>query len=388
MNIPKQLKEFKFIKIKEKAKTPLEFWQKKDNQYSYDSIELNKYIEKANYGILTGNNLIVVDIDKLEILNELELPETFRVKTSKGYHYYYYSDLSSKIILQNKLGEHFGEIQSEGQYVVAPNSTHQTGIKYEVDKDIGLSYISKEEIYNIFNNYITTIKTTTSTNTIIHLEDNSEESINIFEDDRFKDNNYSIKEGISFIKIYDLKDFKESKYKFLNKERSSYKTKGDVNRSPLQFIENNIDILFVKTGIKVLRKKKVINFKDVYLIVYRASERLFEIEIVTSENYNNLILKTDEEIINFFPNFIKLSQSKLNNLKKHKNLGKIVSNLLKGIKDYTLTDNLMGEVMKEAIKQKLSNEKLHIIYKTHFEERYSEEETKAQIRYTKRLLEA
>jgi len=90
-----------------------------------------------NIGIVTGkiSNLVVLDVDGKEGMrtlrkNHCEIPETTKVKTGKGYHYYFKYPKGSEV------GNFVGilpsvDIRGEGGYIVAPPSIHSTGVKYE-----------------------------------------------------------------------------------------------------------------------------------------------------------------------------------------------------------------------------------------------------------------
>jgi hypothetical protein len=389
--ILEKIPSLKYIKLGKGSKKPLEGWSEEKNLYTSNSVELKTHIEGGNnYGVLTGNGVIVIDIDEPSILENIKLPETFQVKTSKGYHFYYKSDLGRKIILKNDSDGHVGEVQSKGQYVVGPNSIHETGCKYEVINDIELTYLSEESIHTLFKEYIPpTLSPITTTTTIIQSEDDSNsysEKIDIFEDERFKKGDYSIKQGISFIKINDIEDFKVNHYIFNGRENEKYSTMGSVYRSPQKFKENEIRLDFVKGGIKAIKEKVKESSKDIYLIIYRASERLYSVENLEFNEFEELLEKTDEEIMTYFPEFINIGKSKLVNLRRNKDLSKVVLSLSEGIKDSSINDSLMGEILKNAIKLGLSNDKLQKIHETHYSERYDFQETQSQINYTKQLL--
>ncbi|MBT3985179.1 AAA family ATPase [archaeon] len=158
MKISNQLQrdDLRFILLKYKNKSALEEGWNKDVNYSFSNPKLTKHIEEGkNYGLICGNGLIVIDADTKR-LNEIvkeKLPETFSVKTAKGYHYYYWClDFLKKKVL-NDGSEHLGEIQSNGSYVVAPNSIHPSGRIYEVSKDVEIAELDKEYIDNLFNKY-------------------------------------------------------------------------------------------------------------------------------------------------------------------------------------------------------------------------------------------
>lgn len=79
------------------------------------------------------SNLVVVDIDNTAEFIKLgiRLPHTPTVKTVKGWHYYFLlSDNQKKIVLKNN-DIHYGEIQADGSYVIAPPSKHHNEIGNE-----------------------------------------------------------------------------------------------------------------------------------------------------------------------------------------------------------------------------------------------------------------
>ena len=83
----------------------------------------------VNIGIVTGNisKLAVIDVDDLNLLPELkeylpEIEETTRVRTRRGYHYYF-SLNGEQVKSTNRLFGRRLELKSDGNYVVAPPST-------------------------------------------------------------------------------------------------------------------------------------------------------------------------------------------------------------------------------------------------------------------------
>lgn len=166
MEIPKQLQnlDFRFLFLKEKGKEPLPQminWQNESN-VPFNNPMLEFHINGGgNYGIIGGyGNLILIDTDNKEIEKIAEtLPETFTIKTGSPEeykkHYYYICDKAIKGIRlsKEKVGD-LGDIRGIGQYVVAPNSIHPSGNKYEIIKNVGIKRITEEEIINAFNNYI------------------------------------------------------------------------------------------------------------------------------------------------------------------------------------------------------------------------------------------
>jgi RecA-family ATPase len=158
--IPKQLKNLKFCRIKKGTKKPFEKnWTNKP----YTAKEISKF-KGENYGVLCGyENLAVIDCDEesMQVAVKNMFPKTFRVKTPNGFHnYFFIPDLKQKLILETETGTHLGEIQSHGTQVVAPNSIHPTGKKYEVLEDIKIATISCAELYEKISPFIKQVKQT------------------------------------------------------------------------------------------------------------------------------------------------------------------------------------------------------------------------------------
>jgi len=111
-------------------KKPYIYW--KPFQYKKANIEdifgwYNKFCD-VNIGIVTGeiSKLAVIDVDDLNLLPELEellpeIKETTRVRTRRGYHYYF-SLNGDYVESTNSLFGKKLELKSNGNYVVAPPS--------------------------------------------------------------------------------------------------------------------------------------------------------------------------------------------------------------------------------------------------------------------------
>jgi len=159
--IPKQLTNSKFCRVRYKTKKPFEKdWTNK--LYSYD--EISKFKDE-NYGILCGhNNLAVIDCDveEFKIAIENMLPETFTVQTGSGGHHFYFiiPELKQKIILELSTGTHLGEVQSYGTQVVGAGSVHPNGKKYQVIKDIPITEISCEKLFEVIKPFMKEVKQT------------------------------------------------------------------------------------------------------------------------------------------------------------------------------------------------------------------------------------
>ena len=121
--------EYSLIPI-DKEKKPYIYW--KSYQYKKANIEdifdwCNKFSD-VNVGIVTGDisKLAVIDVDDINILPELkeylpELKETTRVRTRRGYHYYFSLNGEYVKSTNNLFGKRL-ELKSNGNYVVAPPS--------------------------------------------------------------------------------------------------------------------------------------------------------------------------------------------------------------------------------------------------------------------------
>ena len=154
MNIPKQLVDCKFCRVRKQSKAPFEMdWVNKP--YSYE--EISK-IENENYGVLCGhNNLAVIDCDKEELVLVVEqlLPPTFTIQTGGGgkHFYYFIPELKKKIIL-NAEKEHLGEIQFSGQQVVGPGSIHPNGKEYKALNNEMIATITLAEIEDVLGEFM------------------------------------------------------------------------------------------------------------------------------------------------------------------------------------------------------------------------------------------
>jgi hypothetical protein len=79
-------------------------------------------------GIVTGriSRLAVIDVDDLSLLPELEeripeINETTRVRTNRGYHYYFHLN-GNRVKSTNSLFDKRLELKSNGSYIIAPPS--------------------------------------------------------------------------------------------------------------------------------------------------------------------------------------------------------------------------------------------------------------------------
>ena len=138
--IPTQLQNdrFRFIKIDPaNKKKPYESYWTTTANYQHNTDDINHWINQGyNYGVATGfGNLIVLDSDNGYLQSEIDknLPETFQVRTGGGgYHNYYICPGQKKLIFE-KDKQHLGELQSQGQQVIGPGSTHPNGNTYQIE---------------------------------------------------------------------------------------------------------------------------------------------------------------------------------------------------------------------------------------------------------------
>lgn len=93
--LPRQLQnaELRFTKIRRFEKRPVETgWQL--NGYRFDDPSFLAWVKRGeNYGVLTGDGLVVIDCDVPEFADALveTLPPTFTVATPRGgLHLYYF----------------------------------------------------------------------------------------------------------------------------------------------------------------------------------------------------------------------------------------------------------------------------------------------------------
>lgn len=100
IQIPSQLKNWRFILLKPKSKEPLEdAWTTDETkQYHYGDSKLAEHLKNGgNYGVLTGIydgvDHVIIDADTKAIVEVLraELPRTFEVRTPGGGSHFYYT---------------------------------------------------------------------------------------------------------------------------------------------------------------------------------------------------------------------------------------------------------------------------------------------------------
>lgn len=156
-NFPKQLLEFRFIKLGEKSKVAIETNWEETNNYPYS--EVQDY--QGNLGIVCGyGNLVVVDIDtKTDTTNIIQKLDneagTFSVKTgSNGRHYYFIvEDIDSTNTNWTRLRDNIGELRIRNSYVVVPGSIHPNGNRYDVYNDVEVRKVNFEYLLDLLDGY-------------------------------------------------------------------------------------------------------------------------------------------------------------------------------------------------------------------------------------------
>lgn len=389
VNIPTKITALgkRLIRVKKSSKSPIDKWS--EVQRDYQDKELQEHLAKGgNYGIVLGKGLIVVDCDSEERVKQAQgLPETFTVKTSRGIHLYYYSDEVKTCKVESL------DILSDGCMVIGPDSKHPGGSRYTVLNNADIITVSSKQLtsqFNILEQELTT-KTMTTTNTIIQSQSNSqgnstiEEEIDIFSDERFQSLEYYIREGLSFLEINDISKVKVVKRSVGKNYREYYLAKGNVARSPEEFVADNIDILLSKSAVKGIRKVgKGNGGNHWHIIVYRVSENYYATTRVSEERYYELLNEDEESIIDRTPEFREAYKSKLNNLRRGNKTAEIIEDLIKGVVNKKVDDKLMLHLCYKAVEIGKTDEELVNMHKNYFKERYDEEETKAQITYARK----
>lgn len=100
--------------------------------------------DAPNAGIVTGSvsGLVVVDCDDdaaRAACIARGLPDTFTVRTARGWHYYFAAP--DAVVVRNSSGRvaRGVDVRGEGGYVVAPGSRHASGALYVVANDAPLA---------------------------------------------------------------------------------------------------------------------------------------------------------------------------------------------------------------------------------------------------------
>jgi len=124
---------FSVFPLKPKSKEPMfGSWLKYQTEHaSEEQIEKWYANKELNIAIVCGtiSGIVVIDVDNQTNLPlGVEFPVTSVARTARGHHYYYRLKEGQKV----KSSKHnWGEVRSDGNYVVAPYSVHPSGVMYE-----------------------------------------------------------------------------------------------------------------------------------------------------------------------------------------------------------------------------------------------------------------
>jgi len=150
----------RFVKVEKMEKRPFEDdWQKPENLMYADDPRLQEWLRKGgNYGIAAGYGLAILNADHEEIkqIVESKFPSSLTVESPghKAPVYFFLSNLTGKMFLRTKGGEHAGEILWEGFQTVGPGSVHPNGQRYRIDNDAPLATISKELLAALLGDHL------------------------------------------------------------------------------------------------------------------------------------------------------------------------------------------------------------------------------------------
>jgi hypothetical protein len=138
-------KGFSVIPINYYSKKPrIKSWEPYKNQLPTD-FELRQWFpsEMRNVGLITGNGLVVIDFDVMDVFNfwfSLFPLNTYMVKTRRGIHVYLKTKQPAKNYHSDLL-----DIKAERGYVLIPPSIHPSGYQYQVYQDAPILQIEKLE---------------------------------------------------------------------------------------------------------------------------------------------------------------------------------------------------------------------------------------------------
>jgi P4 family phage/plasmid primase-like protien len=123
--------------------------------YEADNPELQAWLEHGgNYGILAGENILLLDTDDKETGKKLDALKTFTVQSGRGEsgkHFYFRSDATENgMIINPETHENLGNIQAHDKFVVGPGCKHWTGGVYKIINDAPLAYVTKKQLEEIF----------------------------------------------------------------------------------------------------------------------------------------------------------------------------------------------------------------------------------------------
>ena len=117
------------IPLKNNSKFPAIWWKKYQSERAALKKTLYWFIEfkESNLGLVTGEKLVVIDLDNIKKLPELMkilpgIDRTTRVKTRRGYHFYFSNNGYRIRSTKNLFGLEGVELHAKRRQVVAPPS--------------------------------------------------------------------------------------------------------------------------------------------------------------------------------------------------------------------------------------------------------------------------
>lgn len=186
------------IPLKYNTKIPL-----KNSKYKTQLFYKDEELYNNNIGIRTGNGLCVLDLDKGDIIDEwlqhhtifnISLPNTYTVKTRKGYHLYYSYDEIITLPTRLNFNNQGIDIKSGvNGYVVGAYSVVDD-VQY-IPNSLDIQYLTEEFINLLKNNKRNNKKLNNNNN--FNLNNNKKDKLN-------NDNNITINiENINIKNIWD-----------------------------------------------------------------------------------------------------------------------------------------------------------------------------------------
>lgn len=124
---------FSVFPLRPKSKEPMYNSWSRYQEHRPSESQINKWWNDSpglNIGVVCGDvsHIVVIDIDNKEKLSEdIYFPVTASVTTGRGHHLYYRLKQNQKVTSKKY---DWGEVRSNGNYVVAPCSIHPSGQEY------------------------------------------------------------------------------------------------------------------------------------------------------------------------------------------------------------------------------------------------------------------
>lgn len=213
-----------------RGKAPFEKeWQK--NGYEFDDEKLLEHLKTGkNYGVIGGfNNLRILDIDRIELVDEFKKKlDTFTVRTGSGCaHFYVFCDYDINHVLKDGTGE----FRAKNYQVVGPSCRHPNGNYYTIDKDIEIKQVTKEEILEIIRPYLRNVDDTPTSKDVIkvqHAEDVSRSGLEFREVIRLIRKGHTKEEVFEIMMAFD---------KWKNPHHPSYRE--HTYKNALKWVEDN-----------------------------------------------------------------------------------------------------------------------------------------------------